>query len=149
MKTIALSFLLGGLALLSAGAADYDARSIGATNSLTASATQTSNLGNVIDLKNYTRLGLQVEFTHSTATPGSGNCVITLARSADGVTYETTPRLTWTIANNNTTQVVAYTNLPTANIDNVRYIKVVSLQNTATNAMTGFKIWAIRKTATP
>lgn len=148
MKTIALSFLLGGLALLSAGAADYNARSIGATNSLTASATQTTNLGDVIDLKNYTRLGLQVEFTHASTT-AAGNCVITLARSADGVTYETTPRLTWTIPNNSTTQVVAYTNLPTANIDNVRYIKVVSLQNTATNAMTGFKIWAIRKTATP
>lgn len=142
--TIALGILIG----MPAFSADYHAVSIAATNSLTASATQTSNTGNVIDLKNYTRLGLQVEFTHGSAT-AAGNCTITLVRSADGVTYETTPTLTWVIPNNSTTQVVAFTNLPAANTDAVRYIKVKSLQNGATNAMTGFKIWAIRKTATP
>lgn len=144
--TIALGILIG----MPAFSADYNAVSIAATNSLTASATQTSAAatGNVIDLKNYTRLGLQVEFTHASAT-AAGNCTITLVRSADGVTYETTPTLTWVIPNNSTTQVVAFTNLPAANTDAVRYIKVKSLQNGATNAMTGFKIWAIRKTATP
>lgn len=142
--TIALGILIG----MPAFSADYHAVSIAATNSLTASATQTSNTGNVIDMKNYTRLGLQVEFTHASAT-AAGNCTITLVRSADGVTYETTPTLTWVIPNNSTTQVVAFTNLPAANTDAVRYIKVKSLQNGATNAMTGFKIWAIRKTATP
>jgi len=131
-----------------ASGADYHARSIGATNSLTASATQTTNLGEVIRLENYTRLGLQVEFTHASTT-AAGNCTITLIRSADGVTYETTPTLTWVIPNNSTNQVVAFTNLPAANTDAVKFIKVKSLQNGATNAMTGFKIWAIRKTATP
>jgi len=131
-----------------ASGADYHARSIGATNSLTASATQTANLGEVIRMENYTRLGLQVEFTHASVT-AAGNCTITLIRSADGVTYETTPTLTWVIANNSTNQVVAFTNLPAANTDAVKFLKVKSLQNGATNAMTGFKIWAIRKTSTP
>lgn len=140
---------IGLLALgLAASAADYHAVSLGTTNSLTASATQTTGTGTVIDMKNYTRLGLQVEFTHGSAT-AAGNCTLTLVRSADGVTYETTPTLTWVIPNNSTTQVVAFTNLPAANTDAVRYIKIKSLQNGATNAMTGFKVWAIRKTATP
>ncbi len=140
---------IGLLALgLAAPAADYHAVSLGTTNSLTASATQTTGTGTVIDMKNYTRLGLQVEFTHGSAT-AAGNCTLTLVRSADGVTYETTPTLTWVIPNNSTTQVVAFTNLPAANTDAVRYIKIKSLQNGATNAMTGFKVWAIRKTATP
>ncbi len=147
MKNIIASGLLA-LGLMSASAADYNAVSLATTNSLTASATQTTGTGNVIDLKNYTRLGLQVEFTHASTT-AAGNCTITLVRSADGVTYETTPTLTWVIANNSTNQVVAFTNLPAANTDAVRYIKIKSLQNGATNAMTGFKVWAIRKTITP
>lgn len=133
---------------LSSWAADYHAVSVAATNSVAASTTLTVNTGNAIDLKNYTRLGLQVEFTHASTT-AAGNLTLTLIRSADGVTYETTPTLTWVIPNNNTNQVVAFTNLPAANTDAVRYIKVKSIQNGATNAMTGFKIWAIRKTATP
>lgn len=144
--TIALGALLGTSAL----SADYHAVSLATTNSLTASATQTTGTGNVIDLKNYTRLGLQVEFIHTAdAAVAAANCTITLIRSADGVTYETTPTLTWVIPNNSTNQVVAFTNLPAANTDTVRYIKVKSLQNGSTNAMSDFKIWAIRKTATP
>jgi len=147
MKNLLYTLIAASVGL-SAVAADYHATSISATNSVAASTTLTSNTGNVIDLKNYTRLGLQVEFTHASTT-AAGNLTLTLIRSADGVTYETTPTLTWVIPNNNTNQVVAFTNLPAANTDAVRYIKVKSIQNGATNAMTGFKIWAVRKTSTP
>jgi hypothetical protein len=91
-----------------------------------------------------------VEFTHvAGAAVAAANCTLTLVRSADGVTYETTPTLTWVIPNNSTNAVVAFTNLPAANTDAVRFIKIKSLQNGSTNAMSSFKVWAIRKTATP
>lgn len=143
---IALSVALG----LSASAADYSARSLGVTNTIAASTTVTAAeaLGDVIDLKNYTRLGLQVEFVHPSTT-AAGNVTLTLIRSADGVTYETTPTLTWVIANNNTNQVVAFTNFPVTATDAVRFIKLKSIQNGATNTLNGVKVWAIRKTATP
>lgn len=149
MKNI-LCILMALAVGFTASGADYHAKSIGATNSLTASATQTANVGDVIRLENYTRLGLQVEFIHSAAAAvAAANCTITLIRSADGVTYETTPTLTWVIPNNSTNQVVAFTNLPAANTDAVKFIKVKSIQNGSTNAMSNFKIWAIRKTSTP
>ena len=74
----------------------------------------------------------------------------TFARSADGTTYETTPRFTWVATLNGTTAVVAYTNLSNAVIGPAAYLKCVSIVSAATNAnATNVTLRVLTKTLKP
>lgn len=64
---------------------------------------------------------------------GTGNVTLTLARSHDGVTIETTPRFTRVFALTGNTAVVGYTNLFAGNTA-ARYIHLISAQNADASA---------------
>jgi hypothetical protein len=136
--------LLALLALALPARAEIGTETIGITNSLGAAYTTTANLGSAVKVANQDNIGLLFKFQGSTT--GTSNIVITVARSVDGTTFETSPPITWTVPANGTTAVVAYTNLGTANIGAAGYIKVTSIQNlNITTATTNCSLTVIKK----
>jgi hypothetical protein len=115
----------------------------GVTNTVAASTTITTGLGAASDVRNNEHVGIMLLFRG--LGPSAGNVTLTLARSTTGITYETTPQISVTVAANGTNAVVFATNLVSSVIGDWGYLKPVSLQNAATNSLTNVVLQIIRK----
>ena len=150
MKKLLLALGVG-LAAFTASADSSKPFDVGVTNTLALSATQTANMGSVIDLRNWAGFALRLRATG--ATTNSGNVVVTFARSTDTdptastAVWETTPQFTWTVALNSTNAVIGITNLPNDSFSGISGLKVVSIQNTAAGAVGSVKLEVTGKTA--
>jgi hypothetical protein len=129
----------------SAQFADVSVIDVGMTNTLVANATQTANLGNPVQVSPQTSVGLALSFVGAAAV--TGNVTLTLARSADGTKWETTPQFTFIVPLNGTNSVVGVTNLPSSVIGSFKWIKVVSAANSAAsnNSPTSVVLEVIKK----
>lgn len=150
MKTLrSLLFLaVAALALLTftppAVYADTGVDTVISAGTITNGTTRTTGFTD-ISVPKANALGVVCRFTGS-GTNAVDNIVVTFARSADGVNFETTPRWTWTIPLNATTAVVGYTNLTDTSFGSAAYLRVVSVQNTGNNSVTNFYIETVKKT---
>jgi hypothetical protein len=154
MKKI-LALLVGLIASVSAfGAEEVSAVSLSAfTNAVPASTTYTNtSSSDVVDIQAWKGVAMQVKATGAGAS--TANVTVTLARSlsttrgtapylASTAEVETIRPLTFALALNGTTEVVAITNI--ANLDGISGLKVYSVQNGATNAISGLSIKFLRK----
>lgn len=84
----------------------------------------------VVDNQKNDEASLQVSFTGDQA--GTGAVTLILARSADGTTFETTPRISIATAVNGVTAVCLYTNLP--NTGAAYAYRLISIQNADASA---------------
>jgi len=98
---------------------------LGATNTIAENATTAANLGVAVKVDRVTDVAVVASFQGSAA--GASAVTYTWARSIDGVNYETTPRPTTVWAQNGTTAVIGYTNLPSAWVGAAAYIKLVGI----------------------
>lgn len=149
------------LASPNARAAASEPKDLGVTNVLALSATQTANMGTYVDIRNWENVSLAFKFAGAALGDGltmptgtSSNIVVTLARTTGNPTsstalWETTPRFTWALAANGTNVVVGVTNLGRDWISGVTGIKVVSIQNTATNRIDGVQLLVTAKGFNP
>ncbi len=123
------------------------------TNAIPAASTTSTQMGNGVNISQYSGVSLQVSF--SLTTTNAGDLVLTFARSASqlgpetpaaNATYETASKFTWTIANTSTNATVSLTNLPATFIGGVSAIKLVSAQNTASaGVVTNLNVLISRK----
>lgn len=132
MKTI-LSILILAATLVSTWGAAVSVVNISATNSIAVNTTISENMGNAVQIANHRDVGLEVRFQGSAA--GTTAVIYTFLRSNDGTTWETVPGLTAGFAQNGTTAVVGYTNLPLAAIGAAGWIKLSSVQNQDADAV--------------
>jgi len=123
--------------------ADVGTQSMGITNTLAASATQTTGVGSVVKVDDHRDIGLV--FRGQGSDEGTGNITLLIGRSADGVTFETTPRFSWVVAAASTNAFVAYTNMTETVLGAAGYLKVFSIQNAATNSITNCSLTVIKK----
>lgn len=127
---------------------------VGVTNVLASSATQTSNMGSVIDIRNWDNVSLLMSIGRSLSTNVSGNITITFARTIDDPTtaaarWETTPRFTFVgavAAANDTLPMVCVTNLAKDFISGITGLKAISIQNGASGVMTNVVLAVTGKT---
>jgi hypothetical protein len=89
-----------------------------------------------VKIDKHKEVGLQLKFQGDRATTGVMTYI--LARSMDGSTYETSPRLTFAVAANGNTAVVLYTNLTSTWVGSAKYLKIVSIANADTFAGLNF-----------
>lgn len=152
MKT--LKFLGLALALSFAVSARADTSkpfAVGTTNTLAASATQTANMGSVIDVRNWTSVSFLCQYDR--LATNMGNVTLTFARTIDDPSqstarWETTPRFTWvvpTVTPDVTNTVVGVTNLPADSISAIAGLKVISIQNGVAGVMTNFTLSVVGK----
>lgn len=156
MKKILFTLLAAvGLTVAARAAEEVSAVTLSSfTNAVPASSTHTNpSSTDVVDIQAWKGVAMQVKFTG--ADVSTGNVTVTLARSlstARGTTVgflssaavvETVRPLTFVIAANGTNQVVGITNI--ANLDGISGLKVYSVQNAATNAISGLEIKFLRK----
>lgn len=116
---------------------------VGMTNAVAASTTITTSLGSQVNVINADNVQLFLSFAG--AGPDTGNVTVTLARSPTSVYWETTPKISVTVAANGTNTVRFATNLTSSVVGASGYLKVVSFQNAATNALTGVDLQIIQK----
>ena len=108
----------------------------------------TANLGNAVKIAKTDNVGIMMACQGNAS--GTGVVTITWARSADGITYETTPRFTTLCVLNNTTAVASYTNISASVIGPSQFIKLVSIANAdATASGTNASIKVFVKTLKP
>ncbi len=156
MKKILITLLSAiGLAVATHAAEEVSAVTLSSfTNAIPASTTHTNpSTTDVVDIQAWKGVAMQIKFTG--ADVGTGNVTVTLARSlsttrsstpgflASTAELETVRPLTYVIAANGTNQVIGITNI--ANLDGVSGLKVYSVQNAATNAISGLAIKFLRK----
>lgn len=77
-------------------------------------------------------LGAMLAFTPLGTNVGDATLTVTFARSVDGVTYETSPRFTWSVAITGTNALAYYTNLSPL-IGPAAYLTNISVVSTETN----------------
>jgi hypothetical protein len=144
-KTRFLAILaIAALALGPPVFAQVSLQDLSATNNIPQNATTTTELGSAIPLSQRDNVGILVSFKLQNG--GTENQTLIFARSGDGTTYETWPRITWTIPANGTTTVVAYTNVPNSLIGAAYDLKLVSWANgCATNYVTNITVNAVLK----
>lgn len=101
----------------------------------------------VADISLWQNWSGMLAFTPLASNAGTETLTVNLARSMDNVTWETTPGIAFlTTTPASTAAVALYTNLATF-IGPAPYVKLVSVVNAATNALTNvsFKISAKRE----
>jgi len=121
--------------------------SFGCTNAVSSNATFTSavNVGTSIKIAQQDNVAVCVAFQGTGSD--TSDITYTFARSVDDSNWETVPKFTWIVPLNNTTAVVAITNLGTATIGAAGYLKVLSIQNAATGvSATNHSVKILKKT---
>lgn len=144
--------LRGLLAVLAVGAVlampargEVSPIDLGITNTITANNTTTANVGNVLDVRGQDNCGFM--FNYQGNASGTGNLVITFVRSADNVSWETTPTIKKTNALVNTTATSAFFLLSRDEIGAAGYLKVKQIQNyDASAGATNCALVAVKKT---
>lgn len=144
------------LASPNARAAASEPKDLGVTNVLALSATQTANMGTYVDIRNWENVSLALTFYGAALGNGlaTSNVVVTLARTTGNPTsstalWETTPRFTWTVPVNGTNVVVGVTNLSRDWVNGTTGLKVISIQNGATNRIDGVQLLVTAKGFVP
>lgn len=89
-----------------------------------------------VKIDKHKEVGLQFKFQGDRAT--TGTMTFTLARSMDGTTFETTPRMIYAVAANGNTVVTLCTNLTSTWVGPYKYIRMVSVANADANAALNF-----------
>ena len=134
---------------------------VAATNRIAASTTYTNTVAtNGVSLINWDRASIAVTVLPS-ALDADGTLVLTFVRTqypnaagttsavnryaSSAATWETGAFLTWTLSLAATNSLTIITNLPTGWIDGVTGLKVLSIQNTATNEVGGITVKVLRK----
>jgi len=119
------------------------------TNVIPANSTTTTQLGYGADLREWKDVGLQVSF--KLTTTNVGNLVLSFVRSGSNAnpqqsTYESSASLAWTIANNGTTNVVAFMNLTNTYYSSANALKLLSVNNSAAaGVITNLNVLVVRK----
>jgi hypothetical protein len=114
------------LALAIPCAAEVSVINTGATNMVAKNATTTDNLGSGTKIDRAEHVS--IEMRGAGAAAGTSSVTYNWRRSLDGgTTYETTPGFSTAFAQNNTTAVVAITNMPQSIIGAATHIKLVSI----------------------
>ena len=110
-----------------------DVTAITVTNAVPASTTESTTVGQVIDISNHADFGLLLSFQG--AGPDTGNVTLTFVRAASAVIAyaETTPKFTVTVAASGT------------NVVQWPYVYLKSIQNAATNAVTNITLYVVMK----
>lgn len=145
-----IKLFLPGLALLALFAApparaDVGTVDLAITNTITTAATEVNCLGATNYIDKVQRIGFM--FTGQCKEADSvSNLTVIFVRSKDGVTFETTPGITWTFPVNAANPFAAYTNL---NVPSARAIKVLSIQSEALDDVTNAALKIIKKTVKP
>jgi hypothetical protein len=143
MKRIYTIIGLAGLMALPA-VAEVGTIDFAITNKIGLSATTSTNLGNAVPVQAQDNCSLVLKFAGSDA--GTGAVTVTLARSADNVNWETTPRWSFAAAFNGLTPVVFWTNMPASQLGAAGYVKVVSIVNADTINGTNASLTLVKKT---
>jgi hypothetical protein len=108
-----------------------NAITIGSTNLI--SATTTNTLTNqVFAVRPGYGVGLFLTTTNAGAT--TSNINVKVQGSPDGTNWTTIPIFNWSVAQNGTSTVSAYTNISGLQIDSLRAIKVDTVENAAAGA---------------
>jgi len=144
------------LASPNARAAASEPKDLGVTNVLALSATQTANMGTYVDIRNWENVSLALGFYGAALGDGlaTGNITVTLARTTGNPTsstalWETATKFTWAVPANGTNVVVGVTNLSRDWVSGVTGLKVVSIQNAATNRIDGVQLLVTAKGFVP
>ena len=146
ITNLILGAALSVAAFLSARA-DVGTLDFGATNTIAGSTTITTvaaGTGNAVKVDRQDAIGLQTTF-QCLAGAETANVTLTMVRSMDGATWETTPKWTLAIAANGTNTVTCFTNLNSSVIGAAGFVKLVSIQNAATNGITNLTVTAVLK----
>lgn len=134
--------LLAFTALADVGTSDF-----GGTNAVPAETTQSTAaaLGSAVDVSNYHDVGVVVSFKGLDAD--TGDVVVKIIRSGDNTTFESAAAAGLTITNaaNGTNTVVSYTPVPVTTLGSAGYLKLLSVQNAATNGITNLTVKVIKK----
>lgn len=101
------------------------------TNVIAASGTL-SPTNAIITARKHLNVGLQAEFALSGT--GTGNVVLSFAKSLDGVTYETVPSVTLTIAGSGTNVVSGLTNVSMGAAGSLKLVSVTNANTPSTVA---------------
>ena len=109
------------------------------TNAIAGSATVTPATTAVVVTK-FDNVAFQ--FTAHSTADATNAVTANFAKSVDGVTYETTPSVALPVTLNGTNAVSAVTNLSTGAVG---YLKLKSIVNSDTNAVSGASIMAVKK----
>lgn len=159
MKTLLAGAALAVAVILAspnARAAASEPKDLGVTNVLALSATQTANVGTYADIRNWENVSLALKFYGAALGDGlaTGNVTVTFARTTDNPTsssalWETATKFTWAVPANGTNVVVGVTNLSRDWISGVTGLKVVSIQNAATNRIDGVQLLVTAKGFNP
>lgn len=99
------------------------------TNNTTTTLASTNG---IVELRKNQGLVILPTFAATAAT--TSNLVFRLDVSADNITYTTTAPLQYHVAMNGTNVITAYKLFPPSELNNVRYVRLTSVQN---NAATG------------
>lgn len=110
------------------------------TNVIAASGTLSPTAAIFTTQKN-TNVGLQATFALSGT--GVGNLVFSFSKSVDGLTYETVPSVTMTIAASGTNTVCGVSNVSIGAITNLKLVSVTNANTPST--VTGLTVKAIVK----
>jgi hypothetical protein len=144
------------LASPNARAAASEPKDLGVTNVLALSATQTANMGTYVDIRNWENVSLALGFYGAALGDGlaTGNITVTLARTTGNPTsstalWETATKFTWAVPANGTNVVVGVTNLSRDWVSGVTGLKVISIQNGATNRIDGVQLLVTAKGFVP
>jgi len=119
------------VAFLSAPAQAQTATLSTGTNVIAASGTL-SPTNAVISIQKHLNLGLQASFALSGT--GTGNIVLSFAKSLDGTTFETTPSVTLTIAASGTNTVSGLTNVSMGAVPKLKLVSVTNANTPSTVA---------------
>jgi len=122
--------------------ADVGTSAFVSAGTITNATTRTTGFSDV-KVDNRDNVGLQVTYKGTGA--GTGAVTLIVARSGDGVTFESTPRLTFITALNGTTEVSYYTNLTSSVIGGAHSLRLISVQNADAVSATNFSATVVMK----
>jgi Tfp pilus assembly major pilin PilA len=146
LLSVIVVIALLSLFTLPALADDAGPADVGAPTTFTNNVVNTTFTGSAVKIDKQHAVDLVVKIQGNAAS--TDKVVVSLARSGDGTTFETSPPATLKFTNtlNGTTAVIGYHNIPESLIGSAHSIKVVSIHNeSATVPSTNSYVKVIKK----
>tara|TARA_R110000868_G_scaffold57437_3_gene177348 strand:+ start:316 stop:741 length:426 start_codon:yes stop_codon:yes gene_type:complete len=123
---------------VSASAQTYGTTALLGAGTNNVASESTNSYGTAINLTRRDTVGLQFSFKCSgTNEITGGTATLVFSRSVDGTTYGTASTLRFSLAATSTNTACLVTNL---SVGMMGYLKLVSLENTTTNALTNLSV---------
>lgn len=133
MKKTFISLLALAAAVALTGTVRADVGVVAFTNNATCYSNVALSAGFAdVSIANQDEVGFQLSFGATAA--GTGTMTVILARSMDGTTFETAPRMTFAIAATGTTKAVLYTNLTSTWVGSAKALRCISISNGSAEA---------------